>query len=60
VAFTYDRYGHLFPEVDVGGAAKLEALRNFGQGALPGLLTARIHEAYAREYECSHGPSRAP
>ena len=35
VAFTYDRYGHLFPEVDVGAAAKLEAHRNFG------LLTAR-------------------
>ena len=30
VAFTYDRYGHLFPEVDCGAAAKLEALRNFG------------------------------
>jgi hypothetical protein len=24
------------------------------------LLTARIHEAYARGYECSHGPPRAP
>ncbi len=31
VAFTYDRYGHLFFEVDVGAAAKFEALRNFGQ-----------------------------
>jgi hypothetical protein len=30
VSFTYDRYGHLFPEVDVGVAANLEALRNFG------------------------------
>jgi hypothetical protein len=28
VAFTSDCYGHLFPEVDVGAAAKLEALRN--------------------------------
>ena len=25
-----DRYGHLFPEVDVGAATKLEALRNYG------------------------------
>jgi len=30
VAFTYDRYGHLFPEVEVGAATKLEALRNSG------------------------------
>jgi hypothetical protein len=30
VAFTYNRYGHLSSEVDVGAAAKLEALRNFG------------------------------
>jgi integrase len=30
VAFTYDLYGLLFPEVDVGAAAKLETLRNFG------------------------------
>jgi hypothetical protein len=30
VSFTYDRHGHVFPEVDVGAAAKLEALRNFG------------------------------
>jgi hypothetical protein len=30
VAFTYDRYGHRFPEVDVGAVAKLETLRNFG------------------------------
>lgn len=27
VAFTYDRYGHLFPEVDRAAAAKLEAVR---------------------------------
>jgi hypothetical protein len=27
VAFTYDRYGHLLPEVDKQAAAKLEALR---------------------------------
>ena len=25
-----DRYGHLFSEVDVGAATKLEALRNHG------------------------------
>jgi len=30
VAFTNDRYRHLFPEVDAAAAAKLEALRNFG------------------------------
>lgn len=27
VAFTYDRYGHLLPEVDKQAAAKLEGLR---------------------------------
>ncbi|MGB9112679.1 MAG: tyrosine-type recombinase/integrase [Acidimicrobiales bacterium] len=30
VAFTYDRYGHLFPEVDSGAAAKLDGLRRTG------------------------------
>jgi hypothetical protein len=29
-AFTYDRYGHLFPEVDGGAAAKLDAIRTNG------------------------------
>jgi len=28
VAFTYDRYGHLLPEVDKQAGAKLEALRS--------------------------------
>jgi len=27
-AFTYDRYGHFFPEVDKQAADKLEAVRN--------------------------------
>jgi integrase len=27
VSFTYDLYGHLFPEVDDGAAAKLDAIR---------------------------------
>lgn len=27
VAFTYDRYGHLFPEVDSVAASKLDSLR---------------------------------
>jgi hypothetical protein len=27
VWFTYDRYGHLFPELDGRAAAKLDALR---------------------------------
>src|ERR1700722_2409616 len=27
VAFTYDRYGHLFPEIDKQAAEKLERLR---------------------------------
>ena len=51
----------LFPEVDVGVAAKLEALRNFG--ALIGaetLLTARIRQEYSLRYECTYGPPRAP
>jgi hypothetical protein len=30
VAFTYDRYGHLFPEVDSRAARKLHALRQGG------------------------------
>jgi hypothetical protein len=31
--FTYDRYGHLFPEADTMAAAKLEAIRSSGLGA---------------------------
>ena len=27
VAFTYDRYGHLFPEIDKQAAGKLESIR---------------------------------
>jgi hypothetical protein len=27
VAFTYDRYGHLFPEADTRAAEKLELVR---------------------------------
>jgi integrase len=34
VAFTYDRYGHLFPEVDGGAARKLEALRTAGLASI--------------------------
>jgi integrase len=34
VAFTYDRYGHLFPEVDSGAAGKLDALRSNGLSRL--------------------------
>jgi hypothetical protein len=30
VAFTYDRYGHLFPEADTMAAAKLDAIRTTG------------------------------
>jgi hypothetical protein len=30
VAFTYDHYGHLFPETDRDAAAKLEAIRTSG------------------------------
>jgi hypothetical protein len=29
-AYLSGVYGHLFPEVESGAAAKLEALRNFG------------------------------
>ena len=28
IAFTYDRYGHLLPEVDKQAGVKLEALRS--------------------------------
>jgi integrase len=28
VAFTYDRYGHLFPEIDKQAAQKLETVRS--------------------------------
>ena len=27
VSFTYDRYGHLFPEIDAHAATKLDAIR---------------------------------
>jgi hypothetical protein len=30
VAFTYDHYGHLFPETDRNAAAKLDAIRTSG------------------------------
>jgi integrase len=30
VAFTYDHYGHLFPETDRNAAAKLDAIRTDG------------------------------
>lgn len=33
VAFTYDRYGHLFPEVDRRAVVKLDAIRTDGMGA---------------------------
>jgi integrase len=33
VAFTYDHYGHLFPELDHLAAVKLEAIRARGLGA---------------------------
>lgn len=35
VVFTYDRCGHLFTEVDVAAAAKLDAVRNNGLSANP-------------------------
>jgi integrase len=34
VSFTYDRYGHLFPEIDGRAAVKLDALRIDGLGTL--------------------------
>jgi integrase len=37
VSFTYDRYGHLFPEVDSGAAAKLDAIRNEGLDGIGGV-----------------------
>jgi len=33
MAFTYDCYGHLFPEIDHLAAVKLEAIRTRGLGA---------------------------
>lgn len=36
VSFTYDRYGHLFPEVDHAAAAKLDAVRTHGLGIVGG------------------------
>jgi hypothetical protein len=32
VAFTYDRYGYLFPELDHLAAAKIETIRTSGLG----------------------------
>src|SRR5208283_4654221 len=40
VAFTYDRYGHLFPEADSMAAAKLEAIRAIGLSRELGELTS--------------------
>ena len=37
VAFTYDCYGHLFPEIDHLAAVKLEAIRTHGLGATAAL-----------------------
>ncbi|MGH9105794.1 MAG: tyrosine-type recombinase/integrase [Acidimicrobiales bacterium] len=34
VAFTYGRYGHLFPEVDLAAATKLDAVRSGGLSAV--------------------------
>ena len=36
VTFTYDRYGHLFPEADTMAAAKLDAIRTTGLGVKVG------------------------
>jgi len=33
VAFTYDRYSHLFPEIDHLAAVKLEVIRTRGLDA---------------------------
>jgi hypothetical protein len=33
LVFTYDHYGHLFPETDRNAAAKLDAIRTSGLGA---------------------------
>ena len=33
---THDRYGHLFPEVDTGAAAKLDVVRTLGLGGRKG------------------------
>jgi len=38
LAFTYDRYGHLSPEVDRAAAAKLDAVRTHGLGWPMGAL----------------------
>jgi len=32
IAFTYDRYGHLFPEIDKQAAGKLERVRREAVG----------------------------
>jgi len=39
-SFTYDRYGHLFPEVDHAAAAKLDAIRTVGLGVTDNATTA--------------------
>jgi len=39
VSFTYDRYGHLFPEVDEWAAAKLDAIRTGGLVRAPSSST---------------------
>jgi integrase len=38
VSFTYDRYGHLFPEVDHHAAAKLDSIRSGGLNVLGAMV----------------------
>jgi integrase len=37
VSFTYDRYGHLFPEIDKQAAQKLERVRSALPREIPGV-----------------------
>lgn len=45
VAFTYVRYGHLFPEADTQAAAKLEAVRAQGTVVTTPMLGEFVSDA---------------
>src|ERR1035441_8276677 len=49
VSFTYERYGHLFPEVDHAAAAKLDAIRSVGLRMVDDATTASAPPALAVE-----------
>jgi hypothetical protein len=60
VSFTYERYGHLFPEVDHAAAAKLDAIRSVGLQMVDDATTASAPPPLSVECPASvHDPGPA-